>query len=141
MKHFNVEIKALVSSLDNIRKILHKSEAKFVGVDFQTDIYFQVSHGRLKLRSGNIENALIYYDRENTQGPKTAHILLQKVSSGNNLLEILTKSLGVLTEVKKEREIYLLDNAKIHLDQVDGLGQFVEIEVISSESDGMTNAA
>lgn len=134
MNRFNIEIKATVTHPDNIRKILRQEQAKFIGVDFQTDIYFNVPHGRLKLRQGNIENALIFYDRRNEKGPKPSHITIQPLASGNNLLDILTQSLGILAEVKKEREIYFIDNIKIHLDNVEGLGNFVEIEAISRDN-------
>lgn len=134
MKRFTVEIKVQVANLDSIRTELNKTEAKFIGVDFQTDIYFNVPRGRLKLRQGNIENSLIYYEREDKRGPKSSDIVFQKVLPGHNLLEILGESLGILAEVKKEREIYINDHVKIHLDKVPHLGQFVEIEVFTGPS-------
>lgn len=133
MNRFNVEIKAAVTEPFKVRKILQQEQARFIGVDFQTDVYFNVPHGRLKLRRGNIENALIYYDRDDERGPSSSRILIQQLSSGNNLLDILTQSNGILAEVKKEREIYFINNVKIHLDKIDGLGNFVEIEAISRE--------
>lgn len=131
MYQFNIEIKAVIEVPDKIRKILQQEQARFIGVDFQTDIYFNVSNGRLKLRRGNIENALIYYNRSNEPGPKPSRIIVQELSSGNHLLDILTQSNGILAEVKKKREIYFINNVNIHLDNIEGLGNFVEIEAFS----------
>lgn len=132
MPHLNVEIKARCTSHQPIRDILCSRGADFRGTDHQTDTYFNVPHGRLKLREGNIENALVYYQREDQEGPKQAQVMLYPATPGSALKEILTASLGVRVAVKKQREIYFIDNVKFHLDQVDGLGMFVEIEAIDT---------
>ncbi|MCU0332658.1 MAG: class IV adenylate cyclase, partial [Ignavibacteriaceae bacterium] len=113
--------------------------ADFKGVDHQVDTYFKVHSGRLKLREGNIENHLIHYERENKSGPKKSLVTLYKYGPDQNLKEILTKSLGVLVVVDKQREIYFIDNVKFHLDKVVGLGTFVEIEAI--DKDGSIGSA
>jgi len=133
LPHINIEIKARTTEPDRIREILKTQDADFVGVDHQVDTYFKVYSGRLKLREGNIENHLIYYERENTKGPKKSSVMLYKNNPDSNLKEILLKSLGVLTVVDKHREIYFIDNVKFHLDSVVGLGTFVEIEAIDKD--------
>lgn len=133
MPHINIEIKARTTEPDRIREILKTHNADFIGVDHQVDTYFKVDSGRLKLREGNIENHLIYYERENTKGPKKSSVMLYKNNPDSNLKEILLKSLGVLTVVDKHREIYFIDNVKFHLDSVLGLGTFVEIEAIDKD--------
>lgn len=130
MPHINVEIKAKCENQDEIRNKLKSLAADFKGVDNQTDTYFKVNNGRLKLREGNIENHLIYYQRENTSGLKQSDVILFKAESDSTLKEILKLSLGILIEVKKQREIYFIDNVKFHLDYVESLGHFVEIEAI-----------
>ena len=130
MSHLNVEIKARCNRPDAIRKILQDRNAAFKGVDHQTDIYFRSPNGRLKLREGNIENCLIHYDRENRPGPKESRVVLYETQPDSNLKEILSKSLGVLVVAKKQREIYFIDNVKFHIDTVERLGSFVEIEAI-----------
>ncbi|MCD4785659.1 MAG: class IV adenylate cyclase [Candidatus Eremiobacteraeota bacterium] len=135
MALINVEIKARCKNPDKIRKILKEKNADFKGMDHQIDTYFKCENGRLKLREGNIENNLIYYDRENRPGPKKADIILYKPgpdSSGtdSSLKEILEKSLGILAVTDKNREIYFIDNVKFHIDIVKNLGSFVEIEAI-----------
>lgn len=130
----NVEIKARCSDLQKLRKILAAKNAEFKGTDHQTDTYFRVASGRLKLREGDIENALVFYLRNDQKGPKESHVSLlpfqQHQSFKAPLKEMLTQSLGVRTVVKKKREIYFIDNVKIHLDDVEDLGTFVEIEAI-----------
>lgn len=128
MSHLNVEIKARCTDPTFIRQWLLSNKAVFKGLDFQTDTYFQVAYGRLKLREGNIENNLIFYDRQNNAGPKNSHFQLVKVANPKELKEVLEKSCGVKKVVKKQREIYYIENVKFHLDEVPGLGSFVEIE-------------
>jgi adenylate cyclase, class 2 len=133
MSHLNIEIKAKSCNQEAIREILQSLQADFRGVDHQVDTYFNVSHGRLKLREGNIENNLIHYLRENKEGPKQADIILFKSDPASTLKEILIKALGILVTVDKEREIYFIGNVKFHIDKVKELGTFVEIEAIDAE--------
>jgi len=133
MSHLNIEIKAKSLELDRIRDILKSKNADFKGIDHQVDTYFKVNSGRLKLREGNIENHLIYYEREDKSGPKKSLVVLYKYNPDQSLKEILTRSLGVLAVVNKLREIYFIDNVKFHLDNVKGLGYFVEIEAIDED--------
>lgn len=130
MSHINIEIKAKTDRAKEIRDFLKQNKAYSVGTDHQIDTYFKVQRGRLKLREGNIENYLIYYERNNQKGPKQSKVSLFKVSSQNSPKDILKKSLGVLAIVDKRREIYFIKNVKFHIDKVKGLGDFVEIEAI-----------
>jgi adenylate cyclase, class 2 len=128
MPFLNVEIKAKCRNVDIIRIKLLSKNADFRGTDEQIDTYFNVSHGRLKLREGNIENNLIFYERADQQGPKNSHFDLLKVNDPDGLKKILTRSLGIKVVVRKKREIYFIDNVKFHIDEVPGLGVFIEIE-------------
>ena len=133
MTIINIEIKARCNGQEAIRKMLLEAGAEFRGTDHQRDTYFRVSSGRLKLREGNIENQLIHYRRENQEGPKQADVLLYPSLPGSPLKEVLTAALGILVVVDKIREIYTIGNVKFHIDQVDGLGHFMEIEAIDRE--------
>lgn len=126
----NIEIKARCADPAFIRGILRAHKADFKGTDRQTDTYFKIKKGRLKLRQGNIENSLIFYLRENKKGPKDSRIHLFKTARNPMLKALLEAALGTLVEVKKTREIYFIGNVKFHLDKVAGLGSFVEIEAI-----------
>jgi len=133
MQHLNIEIKARCQNLDRIRQLLKSRSADAKGVDHQVDTYFNVPAGRLKLRQGNIENELIFYQRNNQAGPKRSDVSIAPVEPNSPLKDVLSKVLGVLVVVDKQREIYFIDNVKILLDTVVGLGTFVEIEAIDSD--------
>ncbi|MCW4030922.1 MAG: class IV adenylate cyclase [Candidatus Bathyarchaeota archaeon] len=133
MRHENIEIKARYSNLKNARDLLKANNAVFTGIDYQIDTYFKVNQGRLKLREGNIENFLVYYERDDIESPKKSNVLLFKTDPNSSLKEILQKSLEILVVVNKKREIYFIDNVKFHLDIVENLGFFVEIEAINGE--------
>lgn len=128
MSHLNIEIKARCADPAFVRHFLLDNQAEFRGTDQQTDTYFRVSQGRLKLREGNIENNLIYYERDNQAGPKQSRFRLVKVEDAPGLKAALTASCGIKVVVTKKREIYYIGNVKFHIDEVPGLGSFVEIE-------------
>ena len=128
----NVEIKAKCLNPDKVRDILNAEGADYKGLDKQTDTYFHCDNGRLKLREGNIENALIFYQRDNKAGPKVSNVSISKIASDHQTKEVLTKAYGVFIEVKKDREIYFIDNIKFHIDHIQDLGDFVEIEAIDT---------
>ena len=133
MKHLNIEIKAKCNDHDKIRAILKSRNADFKGTDHQVDTYFKVNSGRLKLREGNIENFLVFYEREDKEGPKQSDVILFKSDPNSSLKEILLSSLGALVIVDKQREIYFIENVKFHIDTVKNLGTFMEIEAIDSD--------
>jgi adenylate cyclase, class 2 len=128
MSHLNVEIKARHDHPDFVRRYLRKSNADFKGIDHQVDTYFNVTHGRLKLREGNIENNLIYYKRSDESKARDSHFQLVNIPEAKILKEVLTQSLGIKIVVEKKREIYFIENVKFHIDDVIGLGSFTEIE-------------
>jgi predicted adenylyl cyclase CyaB len=128
---FNVEIKARYSDLGRARAMLGKLGARFAGADEQRDTYFAVSRGRLKLRDGPSEKALIFYERPDAAAVKESTVALARLEQAGDLEPLraaLREALGVRIEVRKRREIWFLENVKIHLDEVAGLGAFLEIE-------------
>lgn len=129
----NVEIKARCADPDNIRAILKKQNADFKGTDHQIDTYFKVDNGRLKLREGTIENNLIYYHRPNTKSPKRSDIHLVPMHHPEKMKILLGNALDIQVVVDKQREIYFIDNVKFHLDDVQQLGSFIEIEAIDKD--------
>ena len=133
MGFLNIEIKAYCSKPKNIEQILRDEQAEYKGLDRQIDTYFNVPQGRLKLREGNIENSLIFYHREDITGPKKSRVQLYKTQPGSSLKEVLIHALGIKIIVDKKRKIYFIKNIKFHIDQVEGLGSFVEIEAIDKE--------
>lgn len=128
MSFINIEIKAKCFHPEKVEAFLLLNGARFAGLDHQKDTYFQVPSGRLKLRQGNIENSLIFYNRPDQEGPKQSDFSLSKISDGVATEAVLEKALGVKVVVDKYRKIFYIDNVKFHLDEVPGLGSFVEIE-------------
>jgi len=129
------EIKARSNRLDEIREYLENQNARHKGTDHQIDTYFKVPTGRLKLRQGNVETNLIYYNRPNTSAAKKSEVLLYHPGKSADLKAILTKVHDKLCVVDKLREIYFIENVKFHLDTVQGLGTFVEIEAIDETNE------
>ncbi len=103
----NIEFKAVSNNPNKIREILRTKNAEFRGKDHQIDTYFKVLSGRLKIREGNIETALIHYERPDVADLKQSNILLYPLDPTNApiLKTILANTLGILTVVDKEREI------------------------------------
>lgn len=133
MPILNFEFKARAKELDNLEKKLLTLHPKFIGEDNQTDTYFNVPTGRLKLREGNIENALIYYERKNTSGAKQSDILLYQHTPDKTLKDILVTVHGIKVIVEKKRKIYFIENVKFHFDTISQLGTFVEVEAIDKD--------
>ncbi len=128
-EHTLVELKAKVNSLEPVRSKLKALKAKHAGTFQQTDIYFDVPKGRLKLRQINSEKTqLIYYERENISKPKRSDIFILEIPESKAFTALLKKILKVKATVKKKREIYWHQRTQIHLDTVDSLGCYVEFE-------------
>ena len=109
MDKINVEIKAVSSELDRIRKILYELNAQFRGTDHQKDTYFNVQSGRLKLREGTIEHGLIYYQRPDDPAPKRSDVIIYRTESYTDLKQILSTTLGIKIVVEKSgRSIILI---------------------------------
>src|SRR5687767_8972868 len=103
--HLNHEFKARTSRLDQLENLLLEHHPEFIGEDLQVDTYFNVPLGRLKLREGNIENALIQYFREDVAGAKTSKVTLFRHKADINLKMALVNSLGIKVVVEKRRRI------------------------------------
>jgi predicted adenylyl cyclase CyaB len=128
---FNIEVKVKFMNLEAVEKTLLSNGARSVGTDYQTDKYYKIPNGRLKIRRGNIENQLIFYRRIESADLKQSEIVLLPID--DKLEFVLDNSLETAVVVKKSRKIFFINNAKFHLDEVEGLGRFVEIEIIDAE--------
>jgi adenylate cyclase, class 2 len=131
MKRVNFEFKARLKDESRVRSALKQLRARYVGTDHQLDTYYRVPTGRLKVREGKIENALIFYQRSNTARPRRSSIELMLLPRRNSLRAILSEALEPHVVVDKRREIFFVGNVKVHLDRVRGLGKFVEVEAIT----------
>lgn len=126
----NVEIKARCADLAAIARAAAAAGATLESTIGQVDTYFNVGSGRLKLRqAGGVDQALIFYRRDDDSAPKLSRYDLVPIAPGQQIGFILEQALGVRTVVRKRRQLWRLDNIRIHLDEVEGLGSFVEFEV------------
>ncbi len=97
----------------------------------QTDTFFRVPSGRLKLREIDGASAeLIHYRRDDRPGPRSCEYSIVPVADPAAMKSLLSAALGVRAVVRKRRRLYLVGQSRIHLDDVEGLGRFVEIEVV-----------
>lgn len=128
-----IEIKAACLQPNHAEQILLDQGAFLHGVDHQIDTYLTVPTGRLKIREGNVENNLIYYNRTEEEGElKESHVDLIPIDASNkNFVGLLKKVLPQKVVVDKIRKIFFIDNVKFHIDTVQQLGNFLEIEAIS----------
>ncbi|MEO6462787.1 MAG: class IV adenylate cyclase [Candidatus Eisenbacteria bacterium] len=135
MTHLNVELKARCADPGRVRRLLAEAGATGPGTDLQRDVYFVVPEGRLKLRRGTIERSLVFYRRADEAAVRRSEVTMARLEAlapeaMAALEDALGAALGVRTVVEKRREIRFVDNVKFHLDDVPGLGCFVEIEAI-----------
>jgi homotetrameric cytidine deaminase len=100
----------------------------------QRDTYFARARGRLKLREQTPGDAeLIQYRRPDEEGPRTSEFRLVPVGEADALREVLNAALGTLVTVAKRRRLLLWEGVRIHLDEVEGLGSFIELESVNGD--------
>ncbi|MFT7619966.1 MAG: putative adenylyl cyclase CyaB [Planctomycetota bacterium] len=127
----NIEIKARASDLSRMRAVASELATAPMVVLEQVDVFFHCSHGRLKLRLFPDETAeLIQYHRPDTQESKQSDYQIYLVDKPQEMRQLLARSLGERVVVKKRRELFLVDQTRIHLDQVEKLGDYMELEVV-----------
>ena len=127
----NIEIKARARDFDDIRSRAAALADTPVEVIAQEDTFFAVPQGRLKLRVRNPDPAqLIYYERPDQGGPKRSEYQIFETPDPDGLRRTLSRALGVRGVVRKTRYLYLVGQTRVHLDNVEGLGQFMELEVV-----------
>lgn len=130
----NIEIKARYEDMERAEENLNAIGAGPAGTFYQKDTYFKVEEGRLKLRElGPDEGHLIYYKREDVPGPKRSDYEVAFTSDPEAMRGMLREILGVWVEVEKSRQVWLWENVRIHLDEVKGLGRFVELEAVTND--------
>lgn len=135
----NIEIKARITSVDALlprARALADADAQPIAQD---DSFYRVARGRLKLRrfaDGSAE--LIHYHRPDTADARASDYVRVPVPDAEALHQALTRANGLLGRVRKQRLLLLAGQTRLHLDRVDGLGDFLELEVVLH--DGQTDA-
>ena len=141
----NVEIKARLKDFEAMKKKVEAMSQQPGQMLSQEDVFFNTSRGRLKLRLINGRQAeLIFYERPDRNGPKFCHYELFTTDQPEKLKKVLSAALGERGVVRKTRYFYLVGQTRIHLDRVEGLGDFLELEVVlqpgQTEADGQAIA-
>lgn len=125
----NLERKCRCEGLGPVRDALRELSARCEGVFGQVDAYYHARAGRLKLRVVAERGELIWYDRPDAGGVR-ASAWQRAVVDPASTHAVLSAALGVRGEVRKRREVYHYYNVRVHLDEVEGLGSFVEFEAV-----------
>jgi predicted adenylyl cyclase CyaB len=123
----NLEIKVKLNSHNAVKEILRIKKIQLKEILNQKDIYYKVDRGILKLRIENGNQTLIFYDRNEKSKKRWSDYYLLDLSSVD-ANKYLKRFLDTTVVVKKKRELYIYKNTRIHLDFVQGLGYFLELE-------------
>ncbi len=127
----NIEIKARAPDFEALRQQAQALSDRPVEVIPQEDTFFVTPRGRLKLRVLGAKRAqLVYYERPDQDGPKRSNYHIFNTDDPENLKTALTMALGVRGVVRKTRYLYLVGQTRMHLDDVENLGHFMELEVV-----------
>ncbi|OGY47999.1 MAG: hypothetical protein A3J65_00175 [Candidatus Buchananbacteria bacterium RIFCSPHIGHO2_02_FULL_45_11b] len=129
----NIELKIKVNDFRRTEKRLKRLGAKYCGALNQKDTYFNCAEGRLKIRETNNKNfELIFYQRPDKSIDKLSNYSIVPINKAQlkRLKNILTLSLGIKVTVSKKRKLWLFKNTRIHFDNIDKLGKFLELETV-----------
>ena len=127
----NLEIKAFCPDLEQTELIVKKIASEYLGLDTQTDTYFYTKNGKFKLRESSLSGSyLIPYLRPDQTDAKLSMYAKIDIQDAVNVKSLFEQLLGIQSIVKKKRAIYLYENVLIHLDEVEGLGTFIEFEAV-----------
>jgi predicted adenylyl cyclase CyaB len=132
----NVEIKARIASVEAMApRVAALADRGPVEIK-QDDTFFVCERGRLKLRAlSPTEGQLIFYRRANQAGPKESRFVISPTASPDSLRDALTLAYGSAGRVRKHRTLYLVGRTRVHLDRVESLGHFLELEVVLAEGE------
>ena len=121
---------------------LHQARARAMAIGYsprselrQRDTFFRVASGKLKLREEDLRAMLIHYGREETDTLQLSNYEIVPIPEANKTRAMLADALGVIAEVRKERVLLMRANVRLHLDRVEGLGEFGEIEALIADGD------
>lgn len=130
----NIEIKGRIESVEALAEKIAAIADEGPIEMLQDDTFFKCERGRLKLRAFSAtEGQLIFYQRPNEKGPKESSYIISPTAAPDSLREALSLAYGQAGRVRKHRTLYVVGRTRVHLDRVEGLGPFVELEVVLSD--------
>ena len=134
----NVEIKARLTDASVPMRLAAELAGNEGQLIRQEDIFFHGREGRLKLRILAPDHGeLIFYHRPDQAGPKTSTYAISVTSEPAQLRQVLALSLGERAVVRKTRRLFLVGRTRVHLDAVEGLGEFLELEVVMADGEDL----
>ena len=134
----NIEIKAQITDREATSKLVERISDSGPESIYQEDTFFYSPKGRLKLRTYNDSSGeLIYYERPDTREPGLSEYQRIDVIDPTHIKNCLSEIFGIQGTIRKQRILYMVGNTRIHLDKVDGLGDFVELEVVLEQDDSI----
>ena len=132
----NVEIKARIENVATMTPTVAELASEGPLEIAQDDTFFHCANGRLKLRAFSNDFAeLIFYRRVNQAGPKESFFIRSPTSSPETLRESLSLAYGQIGRIRKYRTLFLVGRTRVHLDRVEGLGEFLELEVVLADDE------
>lgn len=132
----NVEIKARIDSIESVLPLALELASGPPERIAQDDTFFACAIGRLKLRVfADGRGELIAYERPDASGPKTSDYAITPVDDPDSLRATLARALGISGRVIKQRTLVPVGRTRVHLDRVDGLGDFMELEVVLGDGE------
>ena len=132
----NIEVKARVADLAEVAARARALASEGPVEIAQDDTFFGCAHGRLKLREfADGHGELIHYHRADSSDSKVSDYVIAPAADPRALREALARACGVLGRVRKQRTLWILGRTRVHLDRVEGLGTFVELEVVLAEGE------
>jgi predicted adenylyl cyclase CyaB len=138
----NVEIKARIEDIDALETRVAGIADSGPGEILQDDTFFHCDNGRLKLRTfAEDRGELIFYERPDESGPRECFYQISRTSEPSTLREALGLACGTAGRVRKRRILYRLGRTRIHLDRVEGLGHFLELEVVLEDDESSRDGA
>ena len=132
----NIEIKARIEDIELLKAKVAVMADKGPIEIFQDDTFFSCPNGRMKLRTfSDTEAELIFYRRPNQSGPKESVYSIAPIASPDKTREVLSQGYGQTGRVRKHRTLFIIGRTRVHLDQVEGLGDFIELEVMLADKE------
>ena len=138
----NVEIKAVLRDREGVENLVRDRADHGPELIVQEDVFFPCEEGRLKLRTFSRDRGeLIFYRRVDTEGPTESEFFKASTSDPEAMAVVLGAALGTAGVVRKRRTLYLVGQTRVHLDEVDGIGPYLELEVVLEPDQSSENGA